>query len=76
MLFEYYFYLTIFVVILFIIFQDPNVSEYIQLRIQLLRIDIIKYFMKIKMKRQLDKDFKEIKKTLEKWRKENGEGKM
>ena len=32
--------------------------------------------MKIKMKRQLDKDFKEIEKTLEKWRKENGEGKM
>jgi hypothetical protein len=60
----------------YIIFQDPNVLEYIELRLKLFRIDIIKQYMKFKMKRQLDKDFKDIQKTLNEWRKENGESKM
>lgn len=76
MSFEYYFYISILILMTYIIFQDPNVLEYIELRLKLFRIDIIKQYMKFKMKRQLDKDFKDIQKTLNEWRKENGESKM
>lgn len=76
MSFEYYFYISILFLMAYIIFQDPNVPEYIELRLKLLRINIIKQYMKFKMKRQLDKDFKDIQKTMNEWRKENGESKM
>jgi len=56
----------------FVVFEDPNVPKYIELRLQLLRINIIRWFMMKKMKRQLDKDRKEI----EKWLKENGKDQM
>ena len=67
-----YFYLSVFAIIVFILFEDPNVPKYIELRLKLFRIDIIKYYMKVKMKRQLNRDLKEI----EKWRQSNGKGKM
>ncbi len=67
-----YFYLSVFFVLVFILFEDPNVPKYIELRLKLLRIDIIKFFMKQKLKRQLKKDLEEIRK----WSKQNGEGKM
>jgi len=71
-MFLQYFYLSILFIIVFVLFEDPNVPKYIELRLKLFRIDIIKYFMKIKLKRQLDKDQKEF----EKWRKSNGKDQM
>ena len=72
LMFLQYFYLSILFIIVFVLFEDPNVPKYIELRLKLFRIDIIKYFMKIKLKRQLDKDQKEF----EKWRKSNGKDQM
>lgn len=67
-----YFYILILFVIIFIVFEDPNVPKYIELRYQLLRINIIRWFMIRKMRKQLDNDLKEIKK----WAKENGKDQM
>jgi uncharacterized membrane protein YbhN (UPF0104 family) len=68
----YYFYWCVVAVIIFWVFQDPNVPKYIELRLKLLRINFIKWRMARKMKKEIIRDMK----TLEKWVKENGKDKM
>jgi hypothetical protein len=60
----------------YILWQDPNVAEYINLRLKLLRIDFIRWNMARNMKRQLDKESKKIQKEMLEWLKENGKDKM
>jgi hypothetical protein len=57
---------------IYIIWQDPNVPEYINLRIKLLHIDFIRWRMARKMRKEIQSDMK----TLERWLKENGKDKM
>jgi hypothetical protein len=63
-------------VLVFWVFQDPNVPRYIELRIQLLRIDIARWFMMRKLKGQLMDYEKEAKKIMKERMKNNGENKM
>ena len=72
----YYFYIAIVVAIIYILWQDPNVPKFIELMTQLARIKVITFFMKIKMKRQLDKDYDDMQKAMKEWMKENGKDKM
>ena len=67
----YYYYLLILWLILFIVFRDPNVPAYIKLRYQLTRINFIRFFMKVKLKYQLDKDYRQMQKALKRRLKEN-----
>jgi hypothetical protein len=62
--------------IIYILWQDPNVPKFIELVYQLARINVIRFFMKIKMKRQLDKDYKDMQKAMEEWMKNNGKDQM
>lgn len=62
--------------IVYILWQDPNVPKFIELMTQLARIKVITFFMKIKMKRQLDKDYNDMQKAMKEWMKENGKDKM
>ena len=62
--------------IVYILWQDPNVPKFIDLIYQLARINVIRFFMKIKMKRQLDKDYSDMQKAMKEWMKENGKDKM
>jgi hypothetical protein len=62
--------------IVYILWQDPNVPRFIELMYQLAKINVIKFFMKIKMKRQLDKDYRDMQKAMKEWMKENGKDKM
>jgi hypothetical protein len=68
----YYFYWCVVAVIIFWVFQDPNVPKYIELRLKLLRINFIRWRMARKMRKELIQDMK----TLEKWMKDNGKDKM
>jgi hypothetical protein len=68
----YYISLIVLCATIYIIWQDPNVPEYINLRIKLLHIDFIRWRMARKMRKELKSDMK----TLEKWIKENGKDKM
>ncbi len=72
----YYFYILFIGVLIFWVFQDPNVPRYIELRIQLLRIDIARWFMMRKLKGQLMDYEKEAKKIMKERMKNNGEDKM
>jgi hypothetical protein len=72
----YYFYILFTAVIVYWVFQDPNVPRYIELRIQLLRIDIARWFMLRKIKGQLMDYEKEAKKIMKERMKNNGEDKM
>ena len=58
--------------IVYILWQDPNVPKFIELMTQLARIKVVSFFMKIKMKRQLDKDYRDMQKAMKEWMKENG----
>ena len=62
--------------IVYILWQDPNVPKFIDLMYQLAKINVIRFFMKIKMKRQLDKDYKDMQKAMKEWLKENGKDQM
>ncbi len=72
----YYISLVLLCALVYILWQDPNVSEYINLRLKLLRIDFIRWNMARNMKRQLDKESKKMQKEMQKWLKENGKDKM
>ena len=71
-----YFYILFLGVIIVWVFQDPNVPRYIELQFGLLRINIARWFMARKLKRQLDKDYKNIQKDMREWMKENGKDQM
>jgi hypothetical protein len=72
----YYISLVLVCAVVYILWQDPNVPEYINLRLKLLRIDFIRWNMARNMKRQLDKESKKIQKEMLEWLKENGKDKM
>jgi hypothetical protein len=72
----YYISLILVCAVVYILWQDPNVAEYINLRLKLLRIDFIRWNMARNMKRQLDKESKKIQKEMLEWLKENGKDKM
>jgi hypothetical protein len=72
----YYISLILLCAVVYILWQDPNVPEYINLRLKLLRIDFIRWNMARNMKRQLDKESKKIQKEMLEWLKENGKDKM
>ena len=72
----YYISLVLLCAVVYILWQDPNVPEYINLRLKLLRIDFIRWNMARNMKRQLDKESKKIQKEMLEWLKENGKDKM
>lgn len=61
---------------IYILWQDPNVPEYINLRLKLLRIDIIRWNMARNMKRQLDRESKKMQKEMIEWLKQNGKDQM
>ena len=68
----YYISLILICALIYILWQDPNVPEYINLRIKLLHVNFIRWRMARKMRKELLDDMK----TLEKWVKENGKDKM
>jgi hypothetical protein len=72
----YYISLVLLCAVVYILWQDPNVPEYINLRLKLLRIDFIRWNMARNMKRQLDKESKKMQKEMLEWLKENGKDKM
>ena len=72
----YYFYITIIALAIYIVWQDTNVPKFVHLMTQLARIKVITFFMKIKMKRQLDKDYNDMQKAMKEWMKENGKDQM
>jgi hypothetical protein len=72
----YYISIATIAAIVYILWQDPNVPRFIELMYQLAKINVIRFFMKIKMKRQLDKDYNEMQKAMKEWLKENGKDKM
>jgi hypothetical protein len=73
----YYISLIVLCAAIYIIWQDPNVPEYINLRIKLLHINFIRWRMAKNMKRQLDKEAKKMQKEMAEWLKEkNGKDQM
>jgi len=72
----YYFYITILALAIYIVWQDTNVPKYLELRIKLAQINLRAFFMKIKLKRQLDRDYKNIQKDMRERMKENGKDQM
>jgi len=72
----YYFYVTIIALAIYIVWQDTNVPKYLELRIKLAEINLRAFFMKIKLKRQLDRDYKNIQKDMREWMKKNGKDQM
>ena len=68
----YYISMIVLAAIVYILWQDPNVPKFIELMTQLARIKVVSFFMKIKMKRQLDKDYRDMQKAMKEWMKENG----
>ena len=72
----YYISLVLICALVYIIWQDPNVPEYINLRLKLLRIDFIRWNMARNMKRQLDKESKKMQKEMMEWLKKNGKDQM
>jgi hypothetical protein len=73
----YYISLIVLCATIYIIWQDPNVPEYINLRIKLLHINFIRWRMAKNMKRQLDKEAKKMQKEMAEWLKEkNGKDQM
>ena len=72
----YYFYVTIIALAIYIVWQDTNVPKYLELRIKLAQVNLRAFFMKIKLKRQLDRDYKNIQKDMRERMKENGKDQM
>ncbi len=72
----YYFYILFIGVIIFWVFQDPNVPKFIELQFGLLRINIARWFMMRKLKGQLMDYEKEAMKIMKERMKDNGEDKM
>jgi len=72
----YYFYITIIALAIYIVCQDTNVPKYLELRIKLAEINLRAFFMKIKLKRQLDKDYNDMQKAMKEWTKNNGKDQM
>lgn len=72
----YYISLVAIAAIIYILWQDPNVPRFVELIYQLAKINVIRFFMKIKMKRQLDKDYRDMQKAMKEWLKENGKDQM
>jgi len=73
----YYISLILICAMIYIIWQDPNVPEYINLRLKLLHINFIRWNMARNMKRQLDRESKKMQKEMAEWLKEkNGKDKM
>jgi len=72
----YYFYITIIALAIYIVWQDTNVPKYLELRIKLAKVNLSAFFMKIKLKRQLDRDYKNIQKDMRERMKENGKDQM
>ena len=72
----YYISLILLCALIYIVWQDPNVPEYINLRIKLLHISFIRWRMAKNMKRELDRESKKMQKEMAKWLKENGKDKM
>jgi hypothetical protein len=72
----YYISLVLVCAVVYILWQDPNVPEYINLRLKLLRIDFIRWNMARNMKRQLDRESKKMQKEMAEWLKENGKDQM
>ena len=73
----YYISLIVLCATIYIIWQDPNVPEYINLRIKLLHINFIRWRMAKNMKRELDREAKKMQKEMAAWLKEkNGKDKM
>ena len=72
----YYISLAVITVIVYILWQDPNMPRFIDLMYQLAKINVIRFFMGIKMKRQLDRDYNDMQKAMKEWMKENGKDKM
>jgi len=72
----YYFYITIIALAIYIVWQDTNVPKYLELRIKLAQVNLRAFFMKIKLKRQLDRDYKNIQKDMRERMKENGKDQM
>jgi len=52
------------------------VPKYLELRIKLAQVNLRAFFMKIKLKRQLDRDYKNIQKDMRERMKENGKDQM
>jgi hypothetical protein len=72
----YYISLILICAMIYIIWQDPNVPEYINLRLKLMRINFIRWNMARNMKRQLDKESKKMQKEMMEWLKQNGKDQM
>ena len=72
----YYISLTVITVIVYLLWQDINLLRFIDLTYQLVKTNTILFFMGIKMKRQLDKDYNDMQKSMKEWMKENGKDKM
>ena len=72
----YYISMAAIAAIVYILWQDPNVPKFVYLITQLVRINVTRFFMKIKMKRQLDKDYNDMQKAMKEWLKENGKDQM
>jgi uncharacterized membrane protein len=72
----YYISLTVITVIVYLLWQDINLLRFIDLTYQLVKTNTILFFMGIKMKRQLDRDYNDMQKAMKEWMKENGKDKM
>jgi len=73
----YYISLILICALIYIVWQDPNVPEYINLRIKLFHINFIRWRMARNMKRELDREAKKMQKEMAEWLKEkNGKDKM
>jgi uncharacterized membrane protein len=72
----YYISLTVITVIVYLLWQDLNLLRFIDLTYQLVKTNTILFFMGIKMKRQLDRDYNDMQKAMKEWMKENGKDKM
>jgi len=62
--------------IIYVLWQDTNVPEYLVLRIKLAQVNLRAFFMKIKLKQQIDKDYNDMQKAMKEWMKENGKDQM
>ena len=72
----YYISIAAISAIVYILWQDPNVPKFIDLMYQLAKINVIRFFIGIKMKRQHDKDYNDMQKAMKEWLKENGKDQM
>jgi len=68
-------YLTIILIfaIVFVLFQDSNIIEYAELRIKLVQVHIMRYFLMMKIRRDIRKLRMDMIRDKKKWLKEQKE---